>query len=228
MTSSTHHHHEHPAHADDAITATPSEFWEDFYSTDTHPWTGNPNEVLINALTALDADRFAGTTALDLGCGSGADAVYLAGRGMTVTAVDISAAALEHGRTAAEQAGLASLLTWTQANLDDEFPSGSWDLVTSSYLHSPVDLARTHILRRAADAVNPGGVLIIIGHDGVPHWNTDVPEDFSFPSMTEVVAELGLADDWSVERQDLIPISIGRPEGQVVDRIDSLIVLRRR
>lgn len=228
MTSSTDHHHEHPAHGADEETRSPSEFWEDFYSTDTHPWTGNPNELLTNALTVLADDGFVGTTALDLGCGSGADAVYLAERGMAVTAVDISAAALKHGRSAAERVGVSSRITWRQIDLDSEFPSGSWDLVTTSYLHSPVDLERTNIVRNAASAVNPGGVLIIIGHDGVPHWNADAPEDFSFPSVDEVIAEFDLDNDWTVQRKDLISITIGRPEGQLVDRTDSLIVLRRR
>lgn len=227
MSSSTHQHHQHSGpNPHDPGDATPSEFWEDFYSTDTHPWTGNPNEVLVNAVTALDGD--AGRTAADLGCGSGADAVYLAQQGFAVTAVDISSAALAHGRDAARAAGVDDQITWAQVDLDDDFPTGSWDLITTSYLHSPVELGRASILNRAAAAVNPGGVLIIIGHDGVPHWNTDAPEDFSFPSIDEVITELDLDDEWSVERKDLIDITIGRPEGQVVDRTDSLIVLRRK
>ncbi|NMO02157.1 class I SAM-dependent methyltransferase [Gordonia sp. TBRC 11910] len=227
--SSEHRHHQHQHAAPnphDPGDATPSEFWEDFYSTDTHPWTGNPNEVLVNALSSLS--DFTGTTAADLGCGSGADAVYLAQQGLTVTAVDISAAALAHGRDAAQAAGVDGQITWTQINLDDDFPSGSWDLIASSYLHSPVELGRASILSKAAAAVNPGGALIVIGHDGVPHWNSEAPDDFTFPSVDEVLAELNLGDDWSLERKDLIDITIGRPEGQVVDRTDSLIVLRRR
>ncbi|GAB17433.1 hypothetical protein GOEFS_032_00290 [Gordonia effusa NBRC 100432] len=220
MSSSTHH------HTHDASDATPSEFWEEFYSTDIRPWTGNPNQVLVDAVTSLD--DFAGTTATDLGCGSGADAVYLAQQGLRVTAVDISAAALQHGREAACTAGVDDQVHWQQIDLDHDFPSGSWDLVTTSYLHSPVELGRSQILRKAAAAVNPGGVLIIIGHDGVPHWNADAPDDFNFPSVDDVLSELDLDDEWTIARRELLPITIGRPDGQEIDRTDSLIMLRRR
>ncbi|MFW0788843.1 class I SAM-dependent methyltransferase [Gordonia sp. CPCC 205333] len=223
MSSST---HQHQHTAPDAGDATPSEFWEEFYSTDTRPWTGNPNEVLVDAITSLP--HVTGTTAADLGCGSGADAIFLAQQGLRVTAVDISTAALQHGRESACAAGVDDRIHWQQADLDTAFPTGSWDLVTTSYLHSPVDLGRSQILRKAAAAVNPGGVLIIIGHDGVPHWNADAPDDFNFPSVDEVLTELNLDGEWTVARRDLVPITIGRPDGQEIDRTDSLIVLRRR
>lgn len=222
--SVSNHDHGHSHSHDDQSVKAPEEFWEDFYSTDTKPWTGNPNEVLVNAVAALDLPK--GSDAVDLGCGSGADAVFLAQRGFSVTAVDIAAAALNHGIEAAQAAGQSEAITWLQANLASDFPSGSWDLVVSSYLHSPVALERHQILTRARDAVRPGGALVIIGHDGVPHWDNDddrpVPE---FPSIDEVIADLGLdGPGWTVIRRELVPIMIEWPGREPVERTDSLIV----
>ena len=79
-------------------------------------------------------------SALDLGCGAGADAIWLAEQGWDVTGLDISAAALEQAAVAARAAGVAGRVTWVRHDLADGLPVGEWDLVVAAYLHSPVEL----------------------------------------------------------------------------------------
>ncbi|WP_338037967.1 class I SAM-dependent methyltransferase [Nocardiopsis halophila] len=67
--------------------------WDDRYSSEERLFSGNPNGVLVAEVEGLAPGR-----ALDLGCGEGADAVWLAERGWHVAAVDISQVALDRRR----------------------------------------------------------------------------------------------------------------------------------
>ncbi len=102
---------------DETIHFTP-EFWDDRYRSADHLWSGQPNAQLV----AQTADLAPGT-ALDAGCGEGADAIWLARHGWTVTAVDVSAVALARAGGYAAAAGdeIARRITWQQADLR------SWD-----------------------------------------------------------------------------------------------------
>ena len=75
----------------------PTEFWEDLYAGKSR-WSGNPNPVLVDVVGALSPGR-----SLDLGCGEGADVLWLAGQGWDATGVDISSTAVSRARAAAEQ-----------------------------------------------------------------------------------------------------------------------------
>ena len=93
-----------------------------------------------------------------------------------MTGADISAAALAIAARNAVAAGVADAIAWERHDLDVSFPGGTFDLVAVSYLHSPVELARTRILRTAAEAVVPGGTLVIVGHAPSPsHPHADLP-----------------------------------------------------
>src|SRR5207248_161846 len=82
-------------------------------------------------------------------------------------------------------------------DLASSFPSGTYGLVTSCYLHSPVELPREDILRKAAAAVAPGGTLLIVGHAGFPSWADHQP-DVHFPTLQEVLDALALPpDEWT-------------------------------
>ena len=167
--------HVHAGHPTD-----PTEFWEDFYRPGNKPWSGRPNQVLVTELSERRAPLGRGT-ALDLGCGAGADAIWLAQQGWTVTGVDISAAALAHASSEADAAGVADRIEWVQRDLDGGLPDGEWDLVAAAYLHSPVELGREKVLRRAAAAVAPGGTLLVIGHQSPATWQPDPPAHVTFP-----------------------------------------------
>ena len=103
-------------------------------------------------------------TALDVGCGEGGDAVWLAGRGWRVTATDFSAVALERCAALAEQSGVADRIEWRQADARTWQPDGEqWDLVSSQFIHLS-DGGMPDLVRRLGDAVAPGGTLLVVGH----------------------------------------------------------------
>jgi len=214
------HGHGHGGHPTDKTG-----FWEDFYGAGRKPWTGRPNPVLVAELTDRPAPTGRGT-ALDLGCGAGADAIWLAQQGWTVTGVDISAAALAHAASAAEAAGFADRVEWVQHDLDGGLPDGGWDLVAAAYLHSPVELQREEALRRAAAAVTPGGTLLVIGHQGPPSWQPDPPAHVTFPTTDDVLASLDL-DGWIVERAEAVKWEVTSPDGIPGTRTDNIVRLRR-
>ena len=98
-------------------------------------WSGKPNASLVEEVAELEPG-----TALDLGCGQGGDAIWLAAQGWTVTATDISQTALDIAARHAAEAGVS--VTWERHDLADSQPAGRFDLVTTSFLHSEVELPR--------------------------------------------------------------------------------------
>lgn len=135
-----------------------AEAWDDRYRSRDLVWGAGPNRAFADAVAGLPVGR-----ALDLACGEGRNAIWLAEHGWQVTAVDFSEVALERGRGLAAQRGVAvdfrneDVRTWVP-------PRRAFDLVALLYLHIPSeDLRRLHA--HAADAVAPGGTLIILGHD---------------------------------------------------------------
>jgi SAM-dependent methyltransferase len=137
------------------------EYWDERYRTADHLWSGNPNPLLVATAKELKPGQ-----ALDVGCGEGADAVWLARQGWTVTGVDVSTVALARAAEGARAAGpeIADRITWQPADvLTWEPPADSFDLVSAQYIHLPgPGLAALH--RRLAAAVRPGGTLLIVGH----------------------------------------------------------------
>jgi 2-polyprenyl-3-methyl-5-hydroxy-6-metoxy-1,4-benzoquinol methylase len=210
--------HIHEGHPSD-----PVEFWEDFYRPGHKPWSGQPNQVLVTELTDQPVGR---GTALDLGCGAGADAIWLAQQGWTVTGVDISGAALGHATAEADAAGVAGRIEWLQLDLDDGLPEGEWDLVAAAYLHSPVELQREKVLRQAAAAVAPGGTLIVIGHQGPGSRQPDPPVDVTFPTADDVLASLDV-EGWTVERAEAVQVERTAPDGSPGSHTDNVLRLRR-
>ena len=150
--------HHHPA---DDTTEFTQEFWDDRYRTAGQVWSGQPNPQL-----AAEAAGLTPGDALDAGCGEGADAIWLAARGWTVTAVDVSAVAL--GRAASQAAahggGVAERISWRREDLFSWDPGARrYDLVSAQFMYLPgPGLASLH--RRLGAAVRPGGTLLIVGH----------------------------------------------------------------
>ncbi len=133
------------------------DFWEERYGSGGRLWSGKPNPQLV----ATAADLPPGT-ALDVGTGEGADAIWLASRGWTVTGVDVSQAALDRAARHATEAGVE--VTWQQADATKWDPApAQFDLVSAQYVHLPRTV-RDALHRRLAAAVRPGGTLLIVGH----------------------------------------------------------------
>jgi SAM-dependent methyltransferase len=170
--------------------------WDERYRTDELVWKAGPNRFLVEEIASLVPGR-----ALDVACGEGRNALWLAERGWQVTAVDFSAVGLEKARRLTSGQALeiqfveADVLGWGP-------PPGTFDLVIVMYLHLPVaDRRKVH--RRAAGALAPGGTILVVGHDP-----TNLSEGFGGPQdpavlfgPDDVVADLdGLAEVERAER----------------------------
>jgi SAM-dependent methyltransferase len=167
--------------------------------------------------------------ALDLGCGEGADAMWLAERGWRVTAVDISQTALDRATADAAPRNLADRIDFQRLDLAESFPEGAFDLVSAQFLHSTVEMDRTRVLRRAADAVGPGGTLLIVDHAGPPPWASKLEHHHEFPSTAQVVSSLNLDEaQWDRIRVEAVERDAVGPDGQHGVLIDNVMVLRRR
>ncbi|MFJ8163298.1 SAM-dependent methyltransferase [Streptomyces sp. NPDC096136] len=190
-------HHDHDGHdhgRGHRGDAAGQEFWDSRYRESERIWSGRPNSVLVREAGELTPGR-----ALDLGCGEGADAVWLAGRGWRVTGTDISPVALERAVGHAAEAGVADRIAFERHDLGESFPAGEFDLVAACFLHSPGEMPRERILRTAAGAVAPGGVLLVAGHGGPAPGAEDPHPDLHFPTPEEVLAGLDLpGDGWEV------------------------------
>ncbi|MEV7969487.1 class I SAM-dependent methyltransferase [Sphaerisporangium sp. NPDC088356] len=203
-------------------STTDAEFWDARYSESDQIWSGNPNTVLVREVTGLAPGR-----ALDLGCGEGADAIWLARQGWHVTAVDISRVALDRAALHATAADVTGRIDWQWHDLGASFPAGVFDLVSAQFLHSYGDMPREKILRTAASAVAPGGVLLIVGHAGHPSWEHDHP-DVHLPTPEEVFESLDPREgEWEVLLSDEHERIQNDPDGQPTTRTDNTLKIRR-
>ncbi len=173
-------------------------FWEEMYRSRDQVFSGNPNEVLVAEVAGLTPGR-----ALDLGCGEGADAHWLARRGWQVTAIDTAETALRRAAEAAPD--VAGRVTWTLGDPAVSPPeAGVFDLVTAHFfplLRQPGDAA----LRALLAAVAPGGTLLYVGHDltDLPPQPANSPDPYAYYQPAHVAALLD--DAWIVEVDELRP-----------------------
>ncbi|MEU5980840.1 methyltransferase domain-containing protein [Streptomyces sp. NPDC047434] len=207
-----------------AQTTDPRAFWEGRYRGSDRVWSGRPNPLLVREVAALRPG-----TALDLGCGEGADAVWLAEQGWRVTGVDISATALARAAEHAEREGVGERVSWERHELGATFPEGTFDLVSAQFLQSPVALDQNGVLRRAAAAVAPGGHLLVVMHGGWPSWHgpDDHPAGVVFPTLRGLLDALDLPSGWSVETLDGVESATPSPEGAPGTRVDNVWRLHR-
>lgn len=193
---STHHDRDHGGPMDDpgtdpAQAGDGAPEWDERYSSSEQIWSGQPNGALVDEVAQLRPGR-----ALDVGCGEGADAIWLASQGWDVTALDVSSVALQRASLAAEQRGVN--VHWLHAGLlSAPFSPGAFDLVSAQY---PA-LRRTpaHDAERALlAAVAPGGLLLVVHHADMDAEEAKAhgfdPADFVSPG--DVAALLG--DGWQV------------------------------
>lgn len=156
--------------------------WESRYA-EAQQWSDTPN-----ALVAAELADLSPGTAVDLAAGEGRHAVWLAGRGWDVTAVDFAAAGLERGRRAAEDRGVE--VAWVVADVVSWRPPEPVDLVLIAYLHLvPEERRRAH--RAAVESLAPGGTFLLVGHDA-----SNIAEGVGGPQDPSVLctAEEVLAD----------------------------------
>ena len=192
--------------------------WDARYAASDLVWGGEPNRFVVEELTGVPPGR-----AVDLAAGEGRNAIWLAGLGWSVTAVDFSGVAIERGRQLAAARGLT--VDFVVADVLDYQPErAAFDAVLIAYLHLPAP-DRERVLAGAVAALAPGGRILVVGHDRTNLTDgTGGPRD---PDILyrpdEIVAELpGL----SVRRAEPARRPVVTEDG-VVDAIDTVVLAVR-
>jgi SAM-dependent methyltransferase len=193
--------------------------WDGRYAEREQLWSGLPNGALVTEVAGLIPGRV-----LDVGCGEGADAIWLAHGGWDVTALEVSAVALQRAIRHASDAGVT--IRWVHAELARAgLEPGAFDLVSAQYpalLRTPDGAAERALLA----AVAPGGMLLLVHHAGFDsqpaHEKGFDPADYVWPSM---VAGM-LDDDWVLEVDEQRPRIA--PEGGAGAHHTDDVVLRAR
>jgi SAM-dependent methyltransferase len=192
--------------------------WNRRWAGDRPHATTAPSQFLVAEVGDLPAG-----TGLDLACGAGRNAVWLAERGWRMTAVDFSATALGMARELAAERGAP--VEWVEADVVIWTPSArAYDLVCVMYLQLPAH-ERKIVLARAARAVRPGGTLLVVGHDLL-----NLTEGWGGPTSPDV---LFTPDDVAAEIGDLEVLKAQRLRRTVEDNgtrheaVDALVLARR-
>jgi SAM-dependent methyltransferase len=177
-----------------------------------------PSRFLVEEVSELSPGR-----ALDLACGAGRNAIWLAERGWRVTAVDYSEVGLAEAKRRSAERGVD--VDWVLADLTEWLPpAGAFDLVCVFYLQLPAEERRL-VLSRAAAALAPGGTILVVGHD-----LANLTEGYGGPTSADV---LYTPADLVGDLAGLVPARVERVIRPVEDEdgaheaIDALVRARR-
>ncbi len=182
-----------------------------------------PNPHLVREIGELTPG-----TALDAGCGAGAEALWLASHGWQVTAVDVSAEALAQAAERATAIESAENIRWVEADLDVWDPEGVFGLVTTHYAHS--SLPQLELYDRLASWVAPGGTLLIVGHlhthdmgEGHDHH----PPAEASVTLAAITARLD-GGTWQIVTAEERQRTVSRPGGREIHLDDVVVRAVRR
>ena len=192
------------------------EDWDRRYAEVENLWAVKPNRFLAAEVEGLEPGR-----ALDLACGEGQNAIWLASLGWDVTGIDFSEVAIAKARSRAEREGIR--VEFECADLRSYEPDpGVFDLVVVLYLHIPAD-ERRPVLARAAGALASGGIFVFVGHD-----LTNLTDGVGGPSDPSLLCT---PDDIASELPGLEIMKAKRVfrdvRGEERDAIDALVRARR-
>jgi SAM-dependent methyltransferase len=199
--------------------------WDERYGGAEPVWSGRVNPQLEAEADGLPAGR-----ALDVGSGEGADAIWLAGRGWSVTGLDFSTVALERAAAHAAGSGVGERTEWRHADVRTFDPGADgerWDLVTSQFMHLP-DGGMVDLTRRLAGAVAPGGTLLVVGHHpddlatGLRHGHR------TFMFTPEQLLPAIDPETFEVEVAEVRSRTATGPDGDEVTLGDTVLRARRR
>ena len=195
------------------------EFWDQRYAGQSALWSGQPNGALVSEIRGLRPGRV-----LDVGCGEGADAVWLAGQGWDVTALEVSRVALDRAAREAELRG--ATVNWVHSGLvEAALPPESFDLVSAQYpalLRTAGNTAELALLQ----AVAPGGLLLAVHHplptaEEAEAHGIDLRD---YVGLADVAALLD--EDWRVEVHEARPRHVA--EGAGAHHTEDVVLLARR
>lgn len=177
-------------------------YWENHWATPNASMRGH--HLPVNPYLTAETAHLPAGTALDAGCGTGTEALWLAEQGWSVTAADISATALATAQTRAAATGVGDRINWVQTDISQWAPEQTWDLVVTNYAHAQG--GQLSFYRRISSWVAQGGTLLIVGHlhghhddDHAEHDDPahDHPEGAT--ATLEAIVSLFSPADWRVE-----------------------------
>ena len=212
-------------HGSDATPRWDAAFWDERYGSSDALWSGHVNAVVRDEAGGLPPGR-----ALDVGCGEGGDALWLAAQGWEVLGVDVSRVALGRAAARARETGLDSRTTW---ELRDVLvwtpPSETYDLVSVAFVHLATG-DRRQVYAGLADAVAPGGTFLVAAHhpsdlEVVPR----PPHPELFFTAEALVSDLrGGSQAWDIVTAEARPRPGHHPDGHPVTLHDTVMRARRR
>ncbi len=207
-----------------ALPEEAKDFWEQRYVQSVERARGKAGKFLQEFVSELAPKR-----ALELGCSTGDDSLWLAEKGWQVTAVDISDHAVQTAQRLAQEAGLASKINFSAVDLAQSFPEGEFEFACALYFQSPYEFPRAQILQTAASRIVSGGHLLLVSHASGPPWGKQLHQHHVFPTLETEINDLGLnKTDWEyLDLSEKKRLAKG-PEGQEAELKDNLIFARRR
>ena len=207
-------------HDHDARPAFDEASWNKRYQSSARVWSGNPNPQLVAEVADLAPGR-----ALDVGCGEGADAIWLARQGWEVVAADISGVALERAAQHARDLDPVAFarIEWRHTDLLVDPPEAdSFDLVSAQFMQLP-PRPRARLFSALVQSVKTGGTLLVVGHHP-----TDLTAGVPRPQMPELfysadqIATL-LDDGWTVVVEEARPRTAATAQGDEVTIHDAVL-----
>ena len=201
-------------------SAMDSASWDRRYEGRELVWTAEPNRFLVAEIETLAPGR-----AIDLACGEGRNAIWLAEHGWQAVGADFSEVGLQKARELANGRGVN--VEWVAADLLDYRPAPrAFDLVLVFYLQVPA-AERRPILQAAAEAVAPGGTFLLVAHDStnVQHGHGGPQDPVVLYTADDVVDDLAGAG-LQVERAERVERPVQTPDGERI-ALDALVRARR-
>lgn len=196
--------------------------WDERYAASTDVWSGAPNPQLLEEVTGMEPGR-----AIEIGCGEGADAIWLAKQGWNVTATDFSPVGLAKAAKAAAAAGVTGLIEWRELDAREFTPGAEhWDLAHAHYLHISLTEVR-RLIAGLAQVITPGGTLLVVGHHPA-----DVEAGLRRPAAdllytAEQLAEALPEGEWDISAEARTRPAKG-PDGEPVTATDAVLVAVKR
>ncbi len=195
-----------------------AEFWDERYASAERVWSGRPNQRLVEQAAGLTPGR-----ALEVGCGEGADAIWLAQQGWRVTGVDVSQVALDKASAHAETLGVAEATDWHQTDVLTWSPEPVFDLVSAQFMHVP-STVRDTLFTRLAAGVRPGGSFLVVGHDFSDTATTiRRPHHHDLYFTAADIAALLAPGDWRIVCAESQQRETTGPEGEPVTIADAVL-----
>lgn len=199
------------------------EYWEDHWSPSA---AAAGQHFPVNPYLSAETMHLPVGTALDAGCGTGTEALWLAQQKWQVTGVDIATAALSTARARAAHASLAAPIEWVEADLSRWEPERRWDLVVTAYAHAHI--GQLALYQRLASWVAPGGTVLIVGHLHVHHHDNHSGQEHPDDATATLadVTSLFPRSEWRIDAA-YENTRVVRPCGHAIQLRDMIVRARR-